>query len=80
MKVIRKEQKNIVQVNDLAQGQVGQIVSWNGDNMYVGMVVVRADNNLIAVGVNSHWSDLKSLSNHEKCQVEILPKGTLLEI
>jgi len=80
MKLYKEIPDNTICVNDMKDGDIAIIRKW-GISDYVGCIVQRYENNLIRLGENSGkgWSDVLNYRN-ENFRVEILPKGTLLEV
>lgn len=82
MKVIDKQIST--PVKEMKDGQIATIVSWERSGVYVGQVVQRFGNHLVTLGepIQCAWEDLflHKDASFNLCFVEILPKGTKLEI
>lgn len=64
----------------MSDGAIGVIRAWDGDK-YLGELVQRHGDALICLGCGEgdSWDDILVLDGETE-QIEILPKGTLLEI
>lgn len=76
----------IVHISEIKDGQLAIIREWIRDE-YVGRIVQRHGNNLIAVGLPSHnsWGTIFrdgycNISNDSNCMIEILSAGSVIEI
>jgi hypothetical protein len=87
MKIIEKGNP-LIHVNQMEDGQIAIIRKWL-IILYEGAIVQRYKNSLIRLGMpgNQGWPDLfeltsgeNKLSNDKDFLVELLPKGTKLEI
>jgi hypothetical protein len=80
---IIKSIDNVIVVKDMKDGDIGEIVQWISGGNYIGRIVQRYDNHLIALGQDSGKSFQYLFSGdsfRDDCCVRILPKGTQLEI
>ncbi len=79
MKLIN-DTKTMIMPIDMLDGQIGVIRMWGLNTQYVGRIVQRFGDKLISIGIGTGnvWTELSCLGN--ECLVEVLPKGTILEI
>jgi len=84
IKLAEKDRPKGIWVGDMKDGDIGVIVAWMY-NMYIGHVVQRYQNSLIAIGMTSDsawhrmWlSDECALSSG--CRVRLLEKGEMLVV
>jgi hypothetical protein len=84
MKVIRQKSPPEVSPADMEDGQIGIIRKWESTTAYIGIIVQKYEDSLIALGKHSghSWSKVQTLTKttHPECLIEILPPGTVLEI
>ena len=89
IKIVGEENKNIVHVSKIKNGQVAKIVKWGHLSEHVGAIVFRHLNDLSYVDpqkrANGYWwpnllNDVHGFNNPQDFIIEILPAGTKLEI
>ena len=86
-RVIKNAQEG-TSVFDMIDGDIGQIILWDGlKESYIGTIIQRYNNALVVIGKDygSSWPDLlksgrDTNSSREKFMVELLPKGTQIEL
>lgn len=81
---LKSKSTEVITPSEMKDGDVGVVVSWakptlSFEESPVGFVVQRFDNNLVLLGERSGKS-YTGLTNDQSCKVQILPKGTLIEI
>jgi hypothetical protein len=87
MKIITKADKSIP-LREMKDGDIAKIVQWgsiksfSNDVLYYGEVVQRYRDDLLCVGKSSQhgWGKIFPDAFGDNYRVEILPKGTVLEI
>lgn len=80
MKVIEIPNKNTITPSEMKDGEIGIIREWaTNSKYYEGRIVQKHGSKLIALGLASDKS-FYSCTDTSTCRVEVLPKGTILEI
>jgi hypothetical protein len=78
-----KTEKKLIKPDQLKDGQLAEIIEWNGINDYIGYIVQRYENVLITIGGDSDdiWDNINDSSlNDGSCLLRVLEKGELIEV
>lgn len=79
MKIYQEKKDDSIPVREMEDGQIGVIAEWSTQPMYVGVIIQRYNNYLVALGKPYVCSWYEITDNHG-CRVRILQPGTLLEV
>lgn len=81
MRVVNRNTPRIVTPAEMKDGEIGVIINWEDRPDYIGIVVQRHENILVTLGeeYGHSWTEADKITR-PLCQIEILPKGTTLEI
>lgn len=81
MRVVNRNTPRIVTPSEMKDGEIGVIINWEDRTDYSGRVVQKYGKALITLGEGYFlsWTEADKITN-PLCQIEILPKGTTLEI
>ena len=78
MKIYNESVAKLIRPCDMDDGDIAIIRKWSLTDS-IGKIVQRFGENLVVLGKNS-GNSFEGLSKSAECLVEVLPKGTLLEI
>jgi hypothetical protein len=82
VELVKKEEPAGIWVGDMMDGDIGVIVEWNNSLLYLGRIVQRYGDDLVAIGLSSGGGWSESLSRPcrlpSSCRVRLLEKGEML--
>jgi hypothetical protein len=68
--------------HDMKDGDVGVITEWSENNHYIGRIVQRFGQDMVALGMNSRkgWCGWFTMACQKDCRVRLLQSGDVLEV